>query len=54
MPAFMFLRICEDCSYKNSSMKSVRAVITWEVSGGGGWGGAGVPYERCGDARRLA
>ena len=29
MPAFMFLRTCEDFSYKSSSMKSVRAAITF-------------------------
>ena len=29
MPAFMFVRTCEDFSYKSSSMKSVRAAITF-------------------------
>ena len=29
MPAFMFLRTCEDFSYKSSSMKSVGAAITF-------------------------
>ena len=32
MPVFMFLRICEDFSYKSSSMKSVRAAAIMFVS----------------------
>ena len=32
MPAFLFLRIFEDSSYKSSSMKSVRAAATMFVS----------------------